>query len=262
MRRAPALALACLSIACSAEYQTPRTPEAGRAHVRVLSYNVNYGIAGDEPTVEAIRSAEADVAFLQETTPEWEQALRPAFDGSYPHMEFRHCCGAGGLAVLSRYPFAEEAYVDPPAGGWFPGWVVTVDSPLGKLQVLQVHLRPQISDGGSVVSGYFGTPPIRESQIKHFAKHLDTSLPTLIVGDFNEEPDGRALSYLSELGYRSALPAFAGSEPTWRWPTSLFTLRQQLDHIVVDPKIDVLDARVFEQGRSDHLPVVAVVQLR
>ncbi len=262
MRRALSLVLGLLSVACAAEYQTPRTPEAGRAHVRVLSYNVNYGIAGDEATVEAIRGAEADIAFLQETTPAWEQALRPALDGTYVHMGFRHCCGAGGLAVLSRFPFTEDAYVDPPSGGWFPGWVVTIDSPLGKLQVLQVHLRPQISDRGSVVSGYFGTPPIRESQIKLFAKHLDPSLPTLIVGDFNEEPDGRALSYLSELGYRSALPAFAGSEPTWRWPTSLMTLRQQLDHIVVDPRLDVLDARVLDQGSSDHLPVVAVVQVR
>lgn len=262
MRNAAALLVATLTFGCAGERQQPRLPDGSKPHLTVLTYNVNYGIPGDEPTLEAIRKADSDVAFLQETTAEWEAALRPAFASTFSHMAFRHCCGAGGLAVLSKHPFTDEAYVDPPEGGWFPGWIVVVDSPLGKLQVLNVHLRPQLSESGSVVSGYFSTPKIREEQIAHYAKSLDASLPTLVVGDFNEGGGGRAIAYLSDRGYRSALPDFAGSEPTWRWPTSVMTVRQQLDHIVYDERLDALNVRVLTAGRSDHLPVVGVFQLR
>ena len=59
-------------------------------------------------------------------------------------------------------------------------------TPLGEIQVLNVHLRPQVSDSGSVVSGYFTTDEIRHDQIHAFIEHLDPDLPTLILGDFNE----------------------------------------------------------------------------
>lgn len=254
--------LAVLSLACGTEYQQPRTPAPTKPHLTVLTYNINFGIPGDEPTLEAIRQAGSDVAFLQETTAEWEAALRPAFASTFPHMAFKHCCGAGGLAVLSKHSFTDQAYLQPPEGGWFPGWIVVIDSPLGKLQVLNVHLRPQLSESGSVVSGYFSTPKIREEQIERYAKSLDPSLPTLVVGDFNEGSGGQAIGYLSRRGFRSALPDFAGSEPTWRWPTSVMTVQQQLDHIVHDERLDALDVRVLVAGRSDHLPVVGIFQLR
>ena len=148
--------LLCLLAACSTPRLEPRAPTPGKAALKVLTYNVNYGLGGDPLGVRAIRDAGADVVFLQETTAAWEEALRAELGTELPHMAFLHCCGAGGLAVLSKYPFEHGDYVPSP-GGWFPAWRVVVDSPLGEVQVLQVHLRPPVSDGGSFVSGYFTT---------------------------------------------------------------------------------------------------------
>ena len=61
--------------------------------------------------------------------------------------------------------------------------------------------------------------------------------------DFNEEEDGRAVKFLVERAMLSALGRFAPREPTWRWSTV----------------VGVLAAEVREAGRSDHLPVIAVV---
>jgi endonuclease/exonuclease/phosphatase family metal-dependent hydrolase len=234
------------------EARTPTGPS-----IKVLTYNMNYGLGGDQAGVEAVAAADADLVLLQETTPAWASALRTTLGERYPHMAFRDCCGAGGMGVLSKRPFVEKDYAHAPAG-WFPAWRLVVDSPLGPLQVLNVHLHPQISESGSVVSGHFSTPPIRAAEIAQYHALLDPSLPTLVVGDFNEDHDGGAVGYLIERGFRSALSELAGCQPTWHWRTSLGTVQAEFDHLVHDERLRPLEVHVLPVGRSDHFPLLGV----
>lgn len=224
----------------------------------IATYNVNYGIAGDPETVAAIRALEADMIFLQETNEAWENALLP-LKTAYPYMAFRHCCNAGGLAVLSKRKFSEKEYVHP-EGAWFPAWRVVADTPLGPVQVVNVHLRPNISDSGSVVGGLFSTPSIREKEIAHYIATVDPALPAVFVGDFNETADGLAVQQLNARGMRSALPEAGGRQYTWHWQTSFGRIRKQLDHIVYDERLEMVSARVTLAGHSDHFPVVATLR--
>lgn len=233
----------------------PHEPRAAGT-LTVMTYNVNFGMAGDTPTLDAIRDADADLVFLQETNEAWEVDLRRELGGKYPHMDFRHCCRAGGLAVLSRHPFVTRDYI-PASSGWFPAWRVIVTTPVGELQVLNVHLHPPVSESGSVVSGYFSTQRVRRAEIEAFFAHVEAGIPTLVVGDFNEDAGGDAIAFLRERGFDSALPRRLGNVRTWHWRTSLGTVSHQLDHIVHDRTLDPLDVRVIEAGRSDHFPVVA-----
>ena len=246
---------------CTQATRTPRTPSADVPHIKVMSYNVNYGLAGDASIIDVIESAGCQVVFLQETTPEWEKALRETFDEKYPYIDFRHSRGAGGLAILSMFPFDSKELIEPPRGGWFPAWRIVLDTPLGKIQALNVHLRPQVSDSGSVVSGYFTTDTIRERQMERFVKYLDPDLPTLIVGDFNENRSGDAVAHLLQKGYKSALPEFSPYQDTWRWKTSLGTITSQLDHIAYDRRLEPLNVWVLRAGTSDHLPLVGIFEL-
>jgi endonuclease/exonuclease/phosphatase (EEP) superfamily protein YafD len=228
-----------------------------------MSYNVNYGLSGDEQAIEAIRKSNADFVLLQETTAAWETQIRRELSTEYPHMAFRHCCGAGGLAILSKGQIVQDEYLPPRTKdrGWFPAWRHIVDTPLGKVQTLNVHLRPPISDGGSVVRGYFSTREIRKKEIRaHFAE-MDKRIPTVIAGDFNESDDGRAVQFLHKRGLRSALPEFKPGADTWRWTTSVGTVHSQLDHIVYNAHFTPINAIVLKQGRSDHRPVVATFVL-
>jgi endonuclease/exonuclease/phosphatase (EEP) superfamily protein YafD len=244
-----------LCLACSSVREA-REPKADEPAVRILTYNLNYGMAGDQPTLEVVREADADLVLLQETSEMWEAHIRQELGEVYPYMSFRHCCLAGGLAVLSKAPYQELDYLNAPSG-WFPAWRLLVETPIGPLQVLNLHLRPPVSDAGSVVSGYFTTKAIRRREIETYHAKLDASLPTLIAGDFNENDSGRALEYLRERGYRSVLPEFDDDANTWRWHTGLGTVHAELDHIVYGERLDPLNARVIEGGRSDHYPVVA-----
>jgi endonuclease/exonuclease/phosphatase (EEP) superfamily protein YafD len=241
----------------------PAQPADGVPVLRLLTYNVNYGIAGDAETLRAIRDAAADVVLLEETNVAWERALRTELGTALPHMTFKHRGGAGGIAVLSREAPVEVEFL-PPAqgGGWFPAVRVVLDGGCGRMQLLGVHLRPAVSDGGSWVSGHFSTPVVRAAEMRSFVARLSPELPTVVAGDFNEEEDGDAARFLVERGFSSALDRYAPDRFTWRWPTAVGELHKQLDHVFYDARLDVLSAEVRTAGRSDHLPVIAVVARR
>lgn len=236
----------------------PTPVPAGTPELRVLSFNINYGVGHDPSNVAAVAEADADLVLLQETTAESEAVFREALAGTYPHVLFRDCCNAGGLGVLSKHPIREEAWIEPTVG-WFPAWRVVVDTPLGPVQALDVHLRPPMSDGGSWVAGYFSTRDDRREEITAFFRALDPKLPTIIAGDFNEDAQGRAIAFLSERGLVSALPQVDPRAKTWRWQTKLGKLRMMLDHVVYGPGLQLRTAEVLDRGTSDHLPVLVVL---
>ena len=259
------LLLVGLLAACSSAPRAPRPPTPGRPSLSVMTYNLNYGLGGDRETMDAVAEESADLVLLQETTLEWERALRERLGTRYPYLAFRHCCGAGGLGILSHYALEELAYLEPPPGGWFPAGRFRVSTPLGPVQVLNVHLRPQMGDSGptlgGVVSGMVTTPPIRRHQIERYLAALEPGLMTLIAGDFNESETGSAFASLGRHGFRSVLPEY-GSEDTWRYVTSIGQISRRFDHIVYGPELVPLSARVIKKGRSDHWPVVAVFEPR
>ena len=249
--------LLTLLMACVQAPRVARQPLNHEPHVTVMTYNVNFGIAKDAETTAVIGRANADLIVLQETTPEWEAVLRDRYAATWPFMTFHHCCGAGGLAVLSKTPFVEKALLPSPSA-WFPALLIVADTAVGPLQVLNVHLHPPVSESGSFVSGYFSTGPVREAEISSFAAHLDAALPTVVAGDFNE-PDGAAIRFLQDHGFQTALPEFSPRATTWRWPLFTGELRSRLDHVFYSATLEPLEVSVREEGRSDHEPVLAVL---
>ena len=228
-------------------------------HFSVMTYNVNWGAPGADQTAELIRRSEAGIVCLQETSPQWEQFLRRTLPHEYTFTEFRNSRDrmGGGLAFLSKFPAHEVAYI-PSDTGWFDGWIVEFETPLGPVQILNVHLRPPISDGGSWVSGYFTTKDDRMAELEKFYSRKRPGIPTLVMGDFNYNPNSRAVRWLQEQGMHNALPEFDSSTATWQWRYRGVTLSRRMDHIVYSPELHCASARVIQAGASDHFPVSAV----
>jgi endonuclease/exonuclease/phosphatase (EEP) superfamily protein YafD len=233
---------------------TPLEPAA----MRVMSYNVNFGLAGDPEGAAAIASASPDIVLLQETDADWEAALVDTLGATYPHHRFEPPPDwpAGGMGILSKYPIV-SADILPSIAGPFFAWRLVLDTPLGRIQLLDVHLKPPMSDSGSWVVGFFSTRDNRLSEAMQHAGSLDRSLPTIIAGDFNEESSGRALAYFDDQGYVDATAQFAGEHRTWEWPVGSITLRFQLDHILYDTRLIAIAGGIVERGRSDHKPIWA-----
>ncbi len=245
-----------LRLGCAHDPRTAKTPAPGAPTLTVMTYNVNFGLAGDATTLQTLTGADADLVLLQETTPEWEAVVRSLVKQRWPYQTWHHSAGAGGLAVLSNRPFEVKAVLANP-GRWFPALHVVAKTALGDVQAVVVHLRPPVDDAGSFVSGFFTTGPARKAEVDTFLAALEPGLPTLVAGDLNEGTSGLAVQSLEARGLRTVLPEFHPEAKTWGWDVGSFHLSAQLDHIAYGAGLEPLDARVVSGGRSDHQPVVA-----
>ena len=255
LRASSTIALVLVAACESATAPPARAPEEGDPSLTVMTFNVNFGVAEAQANIEAIAAADADIVLLQETTDEAEAVLRRELGERYPHAKFRSCCRAGGLGILSRHPIVADDYLASPIG-WFPAWRFVVDTPLGEVQLLDVHLRPPVSDSGSWVKGYFTTGKLRLEEITAYHSTLRDDLPTILAGDFNENEDGAALEWLAARDFTSVLPRFDDDATTWSWPLPLTSVHARLDHVVIDPDLVATSASVMDAGVSDHKPVV------
>jgi endonuclease/exonuclease/phosphatase (EEP) superfamily protein YafD len=259
MHRAGSTIALVLLAACESAMAPPaRAPQEGEPALKVMTFNVNFGVAEAKANVDAIASADADIVLLQETTDEAEAVLRRELGDRYPHTKFRACCRAGGLGILSRHPIVADDYLASPIG-WFPAWRFVVDTPLGEVQLLDVHLRPPVSDSGSWVKGYFTTGKLRLEEITAYHAALRDDLPTILAGDFNEDEDGDALAWLAARKFTSVLPRFDEDATTWSWPLPLTSVHARLDHVVLGPDLVATSAGVMDAGVSDHKPVVVTL---
>ena len=236
----------------------PPEPATG-PHFVLMTYNVNWGGPRPELAVETIRREQPDIVCLQETNAEWEKYLRRALFRQYRYMSFRESAGraGGGLGFLSRVAGAEIAYI-PSNTGWFDGWIMSFPTAAGAVQVLNVHLRPPVSDRGSWVSGYLWTDDDRQREIERFCAQRRQDVPLIVAGDFNDGENSGVLRWLEGQGMRNALPQFDRSAPTWEWRVSRVTLRRRMDHIVYPAELHCYQARVIQAGASDHYPVLAL----
>lgn len=251
------LALAALGfvLACG-QPMDPRDPTPGSFHLKIKSFNVEQEHSSDHATVEAVGSSDADILSLQEVTPQWEAVLRERYSAQYEHMLFRSEPDAGGLAVLSRYPVVDQGF-HPGPNDWHPAWHVGVQTPEGPLQLLNVHLRAPLNGRDSALDAALNTGEDHLASIEGFQDECEDEVPTIILGDFNEDVDGQAIRFLENLGFTNSLPLFHPGQPTWRYRSVGGQFDGTFDHILFDDSFLPLNAWVTVEGNSDHLPVVA-----
>ena len=228
----------------------PPQPGAGR-RFSVLTFNVKYSRPKPAKVIDAIRQASADVVCLQEADQAWEQVVRKELAGQYPHMVFRRrFFRAGGIAILSRFPIAEEACFRPKAG-LFPVLLVRVETPAGPVHFLNVHLRPP---------QWLGGPVHHRREMEEALAKCEGLAPLIVLGDFNEPDAGAAVALLKARGMSDALDLCEPATVTWRLQSKWGSVEARLDHMLAQPPLRCLSARVITSEASDHRPVLAVFQ--
>ncbi|HKY93629.1 MAG TPA: endonuclease/exonuclease/phosphatase family protein [Nevskiaceae bacterium] len=153
------------------------------------------------------------------------------------HPVARHCLG-----FLSRWP---ARIVEDHA---LPG-------PLPGRRALHVELAlPGQTLSAFIVHLSLGRAA-QARQIEHVAGIAALDRPTLILGDFNCEPQVlREHPALQRAGF--ALPAHrVATYPSW-------APRRSLDHILVSPHLEIRNIEALGQAASDHLPVRGEIVLR
>ena len=210
--------------------------------VLLMTYNVDYANVDHAASLDAIEQANPDVVLLQEIDTSWKAALLARFRANYPHRVF-HTRGrpAGGLAVLSKLPIESDQLIPTPLPGWFPAERIVLETNLRPLQILHVHLRPAW-DGGWL-KGFLTTPPLRLQEIEAYWKTI-ANLPTIVAGDFNEDPTGLAVEFLEGKGLTRAVTT---GPTTWRYVRvedgkTYELLKMDIDHVMTDARLTTRDA--------------------
>jgi endonuclease/exonuclease/phosphatase family metal-dependent hydrolase len=240
--------------------RTTRQPEAVApgTGLGLLTYNINWGGAGADQVAAIIQDSKADIVCLQETTPAWERLLLKELRSQFAFTSFKESevRMGGGLAFFSKLPAREVAYIRSETG-WFDGWIVEFQTAIGPVQVLNVHLRPPVSDQGGWISGYLGTRDDRVLEMERFYRHINPNVPLIVAGDFNDSENSRVVNWLENRGLTNALPQFDRSTPTWQWRYRGIKLRRRMDHIMYSHQLHCTASEVINEGPSDHFPVVA-----
>jgi endonuclease/exonuclease/phosphatase family metal-dependent hydrolase len=243
---------------CAERPLEPRAPTPGAFHFTVQTFNVEYTDSNDAATIAAVGAADADVVCLQEVTPAWVEVLNSTYAERYPHRLFhvRGPTSTAGLAVLSRFPLTDEG-IEAAPNGWHPAWHLRIATAVGPIEVLHVHLRAPMHGKGGAVRSLAEVDDDHLAEIRHFTRPLVEDVPTIVLGDFNEDVDGAAVGWLERRSYTNTLPLFHPGQGTWRYRSIAGQFDKAMDHILYGPGLDPLNAWVERRGHSDHLPVLA-----
>ena len=163
-----------------------------------------------------------------------EVTARPLFQAAQP--------GRIGIGLLSRHPIVAEHTIElgRPRRDRIDrrALVVEVNAPAGRLRVVAVHMT-HLS---------YGSP----THYRRLAAELDAiedGTPTVVLGDFNLW--GWPVRLL--LGRQRALRGRT-------WPSWL--PHSQIDHVLIDRRLEVRSAQVAPDAGSDHRGIRATLALR
>ena len=190
-------------VGCNMPTRFAATAPRGVPTVSLMTYNVNFGLAGDRQTLDAIERPDVDVFCLQEVTRAWETSLRSRFVREYPHQAYHGDDGyTAGFPILWKWPI--ESIEQLPKVDWCPNAPI-IRSPIGPLQILNLHLRPPRHNSGSVVVGYFSTRRRTRAQVSPMPAISKRTCRTFVIRGFQrgQRRPRLAAARLSRLPQRS-----------------------------------------------------------
>jgi endonuclease/exonuclease/phosphatase family metal-dependent hydrolase len=225
--------------------------------ISVVTYNVNYHFINKD-IVNILDSIDADIVCLQETNAEWETIIKNGLSRKYPFIDFKHRGISGGFATLSKYPIIKNEYIKNKVG-WFSAWSIIIKKKQDSIQILNTHLKPPLTRKGLIGwNAYFKASEVHIKELESFSNELTPNLPTIVLGDFNENDKGKTMKWLKTKGFNDALSQFDKRSKTWRF----VLLRGRYDHLVYNNKLNCINAKVYKLGKSDHFPVLGVFEIK
>ncbi|MEV5739876.1 endonuclease/exonuclease/phosphatase family protein [Microbispora rosea] len=228
--------------------------DAGPA-LRILSANLLYGSVPPAALVDLVRRLRPDVLTLQELTPQASAGLRAAgLTTLLPYADDRAQEGSSGSGLFTRFPL-RPADLTAVNGRRQAAGIVEVPG-AGPVAVVSVH----------------PCAPRYAFRFRCWSRSL-ASLPSpgelvrILSGDFNATLDHAPVRSLLDAGYRDAADATGnGLAGTWPYRKSsdfggLPVPPVTIDHILVDPRVEVRAFGVHRLPETDHRAIFAELVL-
>jgi endonuclease/exonuclease/phosphatase family metal-dependent hydrolase len=229
----------------------------GRTNLRVMTYNIHVGVGMDKKLdlkriAEVINRERPDLVGLQEVDRGVERTQRidevrelarlTGLEYAFAN-NLRFQGGWYGVAILSRFPILATDHRlyrnrrEAERRGFLRIEVSVRGQPLN---FVTTHLDYQYEDGRAFEA---------EQLLGALA---ETKGPMILVGDFNDEPEGSAYALVT----RGFEDAWNGGDPGLTFPAD--KRKKRIDYVFVRPGdgIRTVRARVLDTQASDHLPLL------
>lgn len=235
----------------------------------IMTCNVGNNRAAPETLIPVVRNSDADMVAFQELSDQQAKAIKSELDTDYPHQAV-YPGGFAGKALLSRYPI--------------------LDSKQLHYSEVRPDLKTIVNLGQAEITIIIAHPPPPRpywrglkfdrktwSQITSLADLTVKHKPAVLLGDFNLADWWAEYAYLRSLGLKDAfqvagrdsghtLPRRVGP---WKRMQALNRLLSRLtfypllrvDYIWYTEPIHCLESWVGEDTGSDHLPVLATLEM-
>jgi endonuclease/exonuclease/phosphatase family metal-dependent hydrolase/ketosteroid isomerase-like protein len=247
--------------------------------LRLTTFNIRYGTAGDGPNAWAnrralvadiIRRSAPDVLAIQEGLAFQLDQLGDVLADYRKLGQHRD----GGLEGEFSGLYVNELRVR--VRDWGEFWLSPTPDSVGSrgwdaaLARMAVWVEIESVDGGEPIRVY-GThfdhrgEVARLESARLIARHAEDGPPAVVMGDLNLQEESEPLGVFFDRGYRSA---FRVAHPQ----SELGTFNgfrdasggRRLDHILLDPRLEPLAAEIFDEQvngvwPSDHFAVSALV---
>ncbi len=246
----------------------PRLPApASSRTVTVMTHNILAANRESDRLAETILSQDADIVALQELVGNHAARLAPKLAATYP---YRVIYADQGLGLYSRYPLRDAQLLTLGAEGSYAIRAV-VDLPGGPVTVFNAHPRhPRIDwtpGAGSLLYVANFDPSRRDRAVASLVSAIDrVKGPVIVLGDLNLPDRSGAYRQLTE--YLKDAHREAGWGLGYTFPEGLVGGRfwtpfpfLRIDYVLHSPEIRALEARPGPPSGSDHLPVVARLDL-
>jgi endonuclease/exonuclease/phosphatase (EEP) superfamily protein YafD len=240
----------------------PKNAPGAHTAIRFLTWNLHFRGRGPAKVVRHLKQRDPDVIALQEMTPAWWLRLRRELSATHPHaVVLRHPIKGGWLAAFSRYPL-EKVAAEERIDGWVPSWVLRVKTPLGPVQMVNVHLWVPADEAGRPSPfAMWRARTHHVDELRGLFSHVDNKEPVVVLGDFNETPLGAGRAWLLERDFKDALEEKGSQAPTWTNENQSIPLWARIDHLLISSHFSVRASGVDDVDASDHRPVWADVAL-
>jgi endonuclease/exonuclease/phosphatase (EEP) superfamily protein YafD len=235
----------------SREVRNAAGSDRSLSQITLLTANVCQDVRDAASLLTIISRADPDVVLAVETDDLWCAQLDAGLGATYPNKILHPLSNEYGLALFSRLKLADSTIrylVDPS----IPSIRTGVEVPDGRfIDLYGLHPPPPSPEHNTTK---------RDRELIVVGKEIKLrQRPSVVLGDLNDvawsettvefKTTAGVLDPRRGRGFFSTFPA--------GWPG----LRYPLDHIFLTPHFTLVNIRVLPKYRSDHLPLVATLQL-
>ncbi|MDE5843318.1 MAG: endonuclease/exonuclease/phosphatase family protein [Muribaculaceae bacterium] len=266
---------------------SPSEPDPGAPMLKILTWNIQHGADYQNPetteahTLSAILDIDADIVCLQEICGFTPQTLthfsQTAVDSLFAKYPYRLGTENNDLKILSKYPLRHVYF------GTLNHYVLAenfiVKTPAREIAMANVHLPSFLLDaeertilsvkninkeekerlGMSVIRKMKKVFPNRAEAAEKVINGFDgLSMPTIIVGDFNDVPASWTYRLFLKDGFQDAYVATNFFPTHTYYPNHMYF---HLDQVFYRGGVRPLSVDKLNIPTSDHLPLLATFQI-